>query len=112
METLPVTLKLAGLEVIIANSGLDAIRQARTGWPHLIILDPVLPDMDGSTAADILRRLPSTSEIPSILLRNSDVPSVSPYNRTALLQQIAHVLSVCQEDTSDKYSQERAEILV
>jgi CheY-like chemotaxis protein len=112
LETLPITLKLAGLDVLIARSGLDAIRQARSGWPHLIILDSTLPDMDGSTAADILRRLPSTAEIPSILLRNSESSSASPHNRTALLQQIAHVLSLCEDTASDGNLHDRTELYV
>ena len=98
LATLPVTLKLAGLKVIVVDSGLDAIRKARSGWPDLIILDSTLPDMDGSTAADILRRLPSTADIPNVLLRATanHAGHEAGCNRTDLLLQVANVLSLCE----------------
>jgi CheY-like chemotaxis protein len=116
LQTLPVTLKLAGLKVVVVESGLDAIRQAQSVRPDLIILDPVLPDMDGSTATDILRRLPSTARIPTMLLRPALIPaaehkggdSEAPYNRTELLLQIAHVLALCQEIAPPEFADDHA----
>ena len=112
LETLPVTLKLAGLKVVVVESGLDAIRQAQSARPDLILLDPVLPDMDGSTAADILRRLPSTARIPTLLLRpalilaagDREPDAAAADNRTALLLQVAHVLALCQEIAPPEYT--------
>jgi len=101
LETLPITLKLAGLKVVVVESGLDAIRKARSGWPELIILDLTLPDMDGSTAADILRRLPSTATIPTVLLRGAE----TSFSGAELLHQIGQALSLCQQSTSNDQSE-------
>jgi CheY-like chemotaxis protein len=69
LESFPVTLKTAGHDVALAYGGLEAIRQARSTWPDLIVMDATLPDMDGTTLMEILHRLPSTADIPTILLK-------------------------------------------
>jgi len=97
LKTLPVTLKLAGVKVVVVQSGLESIRQAQSARPDLIILEPALPDMDGVTAAEILRRLPSTAAIPMILLRMPAMEEEAPYNRTELLLEVARALALCQE---------------
>ena len=53
-ELLTTSLRFAGFEVIAAADGNEAIRQATTTEPDLIVLDVMLPDMDGFT---ITRRL-------------------------------------------------------
>jgi DNA-binding response OmpR family regulator len=57
-----------GYELILANSGLDALHKARRLLPDLIVLDLMLPDLDGLSVCEILRRQPSTSKIPIVLL--------------------------------------------
>jgi DNA-binding response OmpR family regulator len=64
-----------GCGFIIASDGIHALSQARTGKPDLILLDILLPDLDGLTVCEILRRQPSTRKIPIIFLSalSSDV---------------------------------------
>jgi response regulator RpfG family c-di-GMP phosphodiesterase len=69
LESFPATLTLAGHDVLLAHAGLQAIKQARNVSPDVIVLDATLPDMDGSTAKEILHRLPSTTGIPTLLLK-------------------------------------------
>ncbi len=68
VELLSYNLQLDGFEVIGAASGLDALNQARTHLPEIIILDLMLPDMDGFSVCEILRCQPSTADIPVIVL--------------------------------------------
>ena len=55
----------AGYEVLVAGSGADALREAATRTPDLVILDLGLPDMDGS---DVTRRLREWSQVPIVVL--------------------------------------------
>src|SRR5271157_960767 len=62
--------RLAGLgcEFIVANDGVQALSQARQMKPDLILLDILLPDLDGLSVCEILRRQPSTKKIPVIFM--------------------------------------------
>jgi CheY-like chemotaxis protein len=88
LKFVSVALTLAGLRVVLAKSGLEAIREARSSRPDLVILDPDLPDMDGSTAADIIHQLPSTAGIPTFLLRQT-----SQEDESGLLLEVRRALS-------------------
>ena len=69
--------RLAGLgcEFIVANDGVHALSQARQFKPDLILLDILLPDLDGLSVCEILRRQPATQETPIIFISalSSDV---------------------------------------
>jgi len=54
--------------VIPANNGTDAIALAKEHLPDLIILDMIMPDMEGSEVAAALRENPSTKDIPIIIV--------------------------------------------
>src|ERR1700677_2610481 len=55
-------------EFLEANDGVHALSQARTGKPDLILLDILLPDLDGLSVCEILRRQPATRKIPIIFM--------------------------------------------
>lgn len=57
-----------GYELIVANDGVHALSQARVLKPHLILLDILLPDLDGLSVCEILRRQPGTKKIPIIFM--------------------------------------------
>jgi two-component system, OmpR family, alkaline phosphatase synthesis response regulator PhoP len=65
-----VKFRLAGLgcEFLVANDGVQALSQARQLKPNLILLDILLPDLDGLSVCEILRRQPSTKKIPIIFM--------------------------------------------
>lgn len=68
VELLSYNLQLDGFEVVSAANGMEALNKARQHLPELIILDLMLPDMDGFSICEILRCQPSTADIPVIFL--------------------------------------------
>lgn len=58
----------AGWEVLTASSGADGVRVAAAERPDAILLDVMMPGMDGPATARALRAAPETAEIPIILL--------------------------------------------
>lgn len=59
---------MAGLEVIVARSSREGLVKAEIEQPDAILLDVMLPDMDGITAFKHLQTNPATRHIPVILL--------------------------------------------
>ncbi|HLO84087.1 MAG TPA: response regulator [Nostocaceae cyanobacterium] len=55
-------------QVLTALSGKDGLLLAETQIPDAILLDVMMPDMDGMTLFKILQNNPTTKEIPVILL--------------------------------------------
>jgi two-component system, OmpR family, alkaline phosphatase synthesis response regulator PhoP len=68
VELIAFNLEAEGYAVITATSGLEALNRARAILPDLIVLDVMLPELDGLAVCEILRRLPSTAPIPIIIL--------------------------------------------
>jgi len=96
----------AGYAPIVARSGAEAIQLANERLPSLIILDIMLPDIDGGEVASLLKKDPKTSAIPIIFLSalvseseektdaKSDVASFlsKPFSREKLLNEIKKYL--------------------
>ena len=68
VELIRFNLNAAGYEVVTAENGEAAIKRARVTTPDLILLDIMLPEVDGLEVCKILRRDPATSAIPIIML--------------------------------------------
>jgi DNA-binding response OmpR family regulator len=68
LEILGFKLKEAGYAPIFAKDGTRAIKVARDERPALIVLDLMLPEVDGLEVCKILRRDPATSAIPILML--------------------------------------------
>lgn len=58
-------LKRDGFEVLLAGNGLDGLRQFHTDHPDLVVLDIVMPEMDGLT---VCKRIREVSETPIMML--------------------------------------------
>ena len=58
----------AGYEVLTAASGREAIETIRCHRPDLVLLDLMLPDIDGFGVCEILRRTANTAAIPIVIL--------------------------------------------
>jgi two-component system OmpR family response regulator len=72
-ELVQVALKFHGCAVTTAVNGKDALRQAEACKPDLIVLDVMMPDMDGF---EVCRRLRATgNEVPVIFLTARDTSS-------------------------------------
>lgn len=68
VELIEFNLKQAGLGSTSAGNGVDALKKARSLAPALIVLDLMMPEMDGLEVCKILRRDPATASIPIIML--------------------------------------------
>lgn len=58
----------AGWTVVAASSGQEALRMAAAQRPDAILLDVMMPGMDGPDTARALRAAPETADIPVVLL--------------------------------------------
>lgn len=97
---------LAGWEVMVASSGAQGLARAATYQPDAILLDVMMPGMDGPTTFKELRKNPTTAHIPVLLLTakvqasdqhlfaNLDVAAVltKPFDPLTLSNQVAGVL--------------------
>ncbi|MGB1288642.1 MAG: response regulator, partial [Aggregatilineales bacterium] len=61
-----------GYEVFHADTGKEGIEIARTRFPNLILLDVMLPDMDGYDICLHLRKMSLTKFIPTLFLTQKD----------------------------------------
>jgi two-component system phosphate regulon response regulator PhoB len=68
VELVGFNLKAAGYQVATAADGEEALRKARAQLPDLIVLDVMLPEVDGLEVCKILRRDGATASIPIIML--------------------------------------------
>jgi len=68
VELIEFNLKNAEYRVATADDGSEALRKARSFAPDLIILDWMLPQMDGLEVCKLLRKDPHTATIPIIMV--------------------------------------------
>ncbi len=68
----------AGWEVLTASSGADGLAQAEAAAPDAILLDLVMPHLDGAQTLRALRANAATCHIPVILLTGLDQPAHLP----------------------------------
>ncbi len=66
--------KLGGFEVMVCSSGSEALQKATAFMPDLLLLDVMMPDMDGPATLRALRLLPATSRAPAIFLTARNTP--------------------------------------
>ena len=68
-EVAQVSLELLGhYEVLTASCGRDGVDSARTDQPDAILLDVMMPDLDGPATLAALRADPATRDIPVLFL--------------------------------------------
>jgi two-component system OmpR family response regulator len=70
VELLSASLRFAGFEVATARNGADALQVARTFRPDLLVLDVMMPDVDGFTVARRLRE--GGARVPILFLTARD----------------------------------------
>ena len=67
LKLIGLMLQRQGYEIIVANSGAQALGKAQAEEPNLIILDIMMPDMDGYEVCRRLRQNSATEPIPIIM---------------------------------------------
>jgi len=68
LELLRSYVRMAGYATTTATNGLDALKKARSSTPDLIVLDLVLPELDGFAVCESLKKDPTTAKTPIIML--------------------------------------------
>ena len=68
VELICFNLKQAGYAIGTASNGVDAIKKAHSLEPDLIVLDVMMPELDGFAVCEILRRDINTASIPIMML--------------------------------------------
>jgi two-component system, OmpR family, alkaline phosphatase synthesis response regulator PhoP len=61
------SLRHEGYQVITASNGLEGVRKARSESPDLVILDVMLPGMDGFEICQRLKSEPITAQLPILM---------------------------------------------
>ena len=72
LEALTEMLEAAGMPVLVARTGYDALALAISKRPALILLDLMLPDLPGEEVCSMLRAHAPTANIPVIMLTVKD----------------------------------------
>src|SRR5258708_8073310 len=67
VELVEFNLKQAGYETVTAVDGAEALKRARAALPSLVVLDLMLPEVDGLEVCKMLRRDPATRALPLIM---------------------------------------------
>ncbi len=60
--------KIGGFSVEICDSGLSALERLQSFAPDMVLMDVMMPDMDGLTTLQKLREDPTTSQIPVVFM--------------------------------------------
>ena len=66
---------VGGFQVLICGTGIEALEKVQDFAPDLVLLDVMMPGMDGPTALQRLRADPATAAIPAIFLTAKVQPS-------------------------------------
>ena len=85
LEILSYPLKNEGFQVYTASNGLEAIKLAKDIKPHLIVLDVMMPEMDGIEACEIIRKDTKISNtlITFLSARGEDYSKIAGFNAGA-----------------------------
>ncbi|WP_319271959.1 response regulator transcription factor [uncultured Draconibacterium sp.] len=85
LEFLSYNLEKEGYQVFTARNGAEAIKVAEKQVPHLIILDVMMPEMDGIAACEELRKIPALSStvIAFLTARGEDYSQIAGFEAGA-----------------------------
>tara|TARA_R110002049_G_scaffold37208_1_gene117463 strand:- start:29020 stop:29700 length:681 start_codon:yes stop_codon:yes gene_type:complete len=85
LEIVGYNLSNEGYQVITAENGLQAIKKAKKELPHLIILDVMMPEMDGIEACENIRKNPDLKDtiVTFLTARGEDYSQVAGFDAGA-----------------------------
>jgi two-component system alkaline phosphatase synthesis response regulator PhoP len=85
LEIIGYNLSTEGYQITTAENGAEAISQAKKHKPHLIVLDVMMPEMDGIEACEKIRAIPELSEtvITFLTARGEDYSQVAGFEAGA-----------------------------
>lgn len=114
-----VNLERAGYEVITAVDGIQALEQTAKENPDLIVLDWMMPQLNGVETLKRLKMNPASKSIPVIMLtaksgdedvfkgwkNGADCYLTKPFNPMELLAFVKRILAVQEEDLDEEDDQ-------
>lgn len=82
LEIVGYNLQQEGYQIFTANNGKEAITKAKKELPHLIIMDVMMPEMDGMEACEIIRQTPELRNVIITFLtaRNEDYSQMAGFD--------------------------------
>ncbi|HLO74138.1 MAG TPA: response regulator transcription factor [Flavobacterium sp.] len=85
LEIVGYNLSQEGYQISTANNGKEAIAKAKKELPHLIILDVMMPEMDGIEACENIRKIPELQDtiITFLTARSEDYSQVAGFDAGA-----------------------------
>lgn len=85
LEIIGYNLSQEGYQVFTANNGVEALEKAQKELPNLIILDVMMPEMDGMEACEKIRKIPSLQNtiITFLTARGEDYSQVAGFDAGA-----------------------------
>jgi DNA-binding response OmpR family regulator len=72
IQLLKYNLENQGFDILTASDGVQALNAARRELPDVVLVDLMLPDIDGFSVCEILRSQPSTAKVPIIVVSALD----------------------------------------
>jgi DNA-binding response OmpR family regulator len=120
-----VNLALAGMEVLQAEDGDQAVALARAELPDILLLDLMMPKLDGWSVAETLKEDESTRDIPVLFLTaratSADVRRATelgalgyilkPFDPVRLAPLVAEVVERCERGEAEEIRHERPSAL-
>lgn len=111
VKIIKANLETEGYEVVCAYDGIEALEAVAASHPDLVVLDVMMPRMDGWTVLRTLRSKPETADLPVIMLtaltdiehmdrgarEGSDVYLTKPFDPTELLALVERLLRAMNE---------------
>src|SRR5690349_7807512 len=118
LEVLGYKLREAGFTPILATDGLKALAAVRAERPDLVVLDLMLPELDGLEVCKLMRRDPATAGIPVLMLTakaaemdrvvglelGADDYVTKPYSPRELVLRIRKLLKRSRPEEADQIS--------
>lgn len=126
LDLIEFNLRAAGFDVITAADGEAALKKAATAQPDLLVLDLMLPEVDGLEVCKLLRRDPATAALPIIMLTakadavdrilglelGADDYLTKPFSPRELVLRVKNLLSRRRESEAAQERMQFGELLI
>ncbi|MBW3638036.1 MAG: response regulator [Armatimonadetes bacterium] len=111
LRLVQINLEKAGYEVVTASNGREALEAVKAQHPDLIVMDVMMPEMDGLEALENLKNDEATANIPVVMLTakaqdadvfqgwqsGADLYLTKPFNPMELLTFVRRILDAQTE---------------